>query len=279
MDRPPGTFLLPFEILVKIIVFAADSGGQNVAFCLNLVASSFHNISMKRLYHTIQVDSEAELEVMFTQSGLSRRWVASSVRVLILLGSHEVQYENFMAQVLSTFTSLVSLGLPWGSSISPACSLPHLRRLCLSGSSVAPLHLAHNLTHLHVVSYTAFFQILQAKEEFRQLTHLLLMLVNIFLLSRLRGDLRNGLPQSLRCLVIDIGPLIMPHPDKAGELALLQDIIETDDRIVLWTAKAVLPRWKRLRVLLFNEGYSYSHFLGALNDGEIGFWELIERHI
>ncbi|KAH8824277.1 hypothetical protein DL96DRAFT_1613569 [Flagelloscypha sp. PMI_526] len=277
MNRPPGTPLLPFEILDKILVLAVDSGGRNVAFNLNLVSSTFHETTMKRLYHTLHLDSEGKLELLFRQSILSRGWIAASVRVLVVGGNHCKHSDNLLQQVLPTLTGLISISLSWSATISPTCRLPRLHRIVYTGFSPLPPYISHIITHLHIPLY-AFSQVLQMKKEFKHLTHLLVMSSErgITTLPRFMADLRKGIPRSLRYLVIFTGALPI-YLSKDEDLNAFQEILDSDNRIILWNTKNVSMPLKIPRLLIFDDIHTISHYLDALNEGDIGFWELVEQ--
>ncbi|KAH8824246.1 hypothetical protein DL96DRAFT_1613501 [Flagelloscypha sp. PMI_526] len=274
----PGPFL-PFEMIDRIVMFAADSGGQSVALQLSLVSHLLHKTAIGRLYHTLRIDNEAMLESIFCQAISSRTWIASAVRVLIVGGLHASHYDDLLIRILSLMTGLISVRLAWSAGINSVCLLPRVRRVGLAGPSPLPLHLSHNITHFHVSSLATFSQVLQMKEEFVRLTHFLLMFVDIPGLPQFFRDLRNGLPRSLMFLAVYLGEVQFDRMTDVHHLALLHGLIDDDNRIVFWSMQAVPSNWELPRLLLFQEKNLIPHFMEALNDDEVGFWELVEHHV
>ncbi|KAH8824257.1 hypothetical protein DL96DRAFT_1818036 [Flagelloscypha sp. PMI_526] len=272
----PETFL-PLEVIDKIVVFAADSGGRSVALRLSLVSRALHKCALKRLYHTLHIGSEAKLEDIFRGAISQQTWIASAVRVLIVNGTHSTHYDNLLVQVFSALSGLISVRVPWSAAIDSTCALPSLCRIMM-GSSPLPLHLSHNITHLHIASMEMFSQVLHMKDKFGQLTHFFLTLVEMPGLSQFLEELRNELPRYLKILAVFLGFIQSDLGSDVHRLSLLQELIDSDNRIVFWTRTPVQPNWKSPRLLLFDETDVISQCLGALKDEEVGFWELAERH-
>ncbi|KAH8806958.1 hypothetical protein DL96DRAFT_1763081 [Flagelloscypha sp. PMI_526] len=188
----------------------------------------------------------------------ARQWVAASVRVLIVRGSHHDHYNELLKQVLSALTGLVSINLPYGATIPPACSLPCLRHVDLRSHDYVPFHLADNITHFSAGSSTAFSKILQMKEKFRRLTHLMITFGDTLILRQTSSF----------------------FPEDTEQLDLLQAVVNTDARVVVPSSrKSLPPDWRMHRLLIFDESQRTAHYSGFLKDGDIGFWDLADRFL
>ncbi|KAH8806966.1 hypothetical protein DL96DRAFT_1821988 [Flagelloscypha sp. PMI_526] len=174
-------------------------------------------------------------------------------------------------------SGLISVRIPWSAAIDRTCALPCVRRVMM-GSSPLPLHLSHNITHLHIASMEMFSQVLQMNNEWGQLTHFFVTLVEMPSLSQFLGGLRDGLPRHLKILAVFLGFIQSNLKSDVHRLSLLQELIDSDNRIVFWTRTSVSPNWKSPSLFLFDEKDMISQCLGALEDGEVGFWDLAERH-
>ncbi|KAH8824191.1 hypothetical protein DL96DRAFT_201608 [Flagelloscypha sp. PMI_526] len=168
--------LLPPEILDKIIVIAADSGGSITTLQLCCVSQLFHQSAVRRLYHTIGIGSGSEqLEAILHITVPLRPSIASYVRVLNL----ESCPRALMDEALALFTSVRSLRIPILEKLGldPSYALPNLRRFIQMAGADIPAIIAQNLTHLYLygVTYEAFSRLILQKENFRCLTHFLLM--------------------------------------------------------------------------------------------------------
>ncbi|KAH8824190.1 hypothetical protein DL96DRAFT_1682504 [Flagelloscypha sp. PMI_526] len=281
----PLSVSLPFEILDKIIVLAADSGGSAVALPLCTVSHAFHESAVKRLYHTIQVSYQHDLEKILDGPILHRPWIAFWVRVLIV----ETCGSDLLKKALKIFAAVHSLRIPYSATIDHACMLPHLRRLNqLSGGNI-PSHIAQNLTHLQFygIPSQCITQIIDRKNTFQCLSHLI-VLDSVaderdvsLTLNLLRRCSRQGFPDSLLVFILAMGLFDYEYLVVKPLLTdSIDEILSQDKRIVLWNQDPgdVPEGWEGPFIFDFqSQGLLVEQVLGAVPDGAIGIWESVQR--
>ncbi|KAH8825837.1 hypothetical protein DL96DRAFT_1817284 [Flagelloscypha sp. PMI_526] len=282
---------LPHEILDKIVVIAADSGGVVATLQLGFLSRFFYQSAVQRLYHTIHVFDRKKLEHIIHTSIPLRPIIASYVQVLNLQDCHRV----LMNEALATFTSLRALCITLREGFDPAYRLPKLRRFIQITGADIPTHIARNLTHLYFYWDTneCLSQVARRRHDFQCLTHLLIVdsLSGVeaeLSLRRTLDLLHDVLPTSkflhgLEVFVMMFWDLKYSYLESnRGVSEKIQKLLDFDNRIVFWNQEPgrITPGWNGPRLFDFHSNNLLIHqALNALPDGAIGIWESAERWI
>ncbi|KAH8824192.1 hypothetical protein DL96DRAFT_1682505 [Flagelloscypha sp. PMI_526] len=292
MAPPSPPLPLPGEILEQIMMFAVDSGGYATTLRLCYLSRHTHESVIRRLYHTLHITDESKLTMILHTSIPLRPSIAEYVRVLNLQTCSNGQ---LMTEALTTFTSLLALRIPFCATLDPACMLSNLKRLMQMSSGNIPGHVAQNLTHLYIFGETpeCISQILQRKDQFSRLTHLMVMdelsgtnskisTQNALKLVSAYGP--AGLPNALEVFIILLGEVSYGNLGHESDfLVTVQNTLELDDRIVAWVNQSpdqIPTDWVGPALFDFQcEGHLIEQSLGALPDGAIGIWEAAEQWI
>ncbi|KAH8824193.1 hypothetical protein DL96DRAFT_1682506 [Flagelloscypha sp. PMI_526] len=287
---------LPTEILEKIIIFSADSGGQRVALILCIVCNLFYESTMKRLYHTLTVDLMEKLESLLQTSALQKPWVAASVRVLLLAPIyHKEKFpQALLTRALSIFPGLASLCLPSKAVWEVDYPLPSIRRLFQLGRADMPRCIAQNLTHLYLFGPSAHLirQLFDQKNALVSLTHLLVVNNGVWpggfaeSMGAIQMVLHHKLLNVLKVFAITTGSHCndLENPTHVYLMERAQKILDMDPRIVIWATRSNDASDSGTGSRFFEYMTSRSRnltrqCLGALPDGVEGFWEAAEKHV
>ncbi|KAH8825835.1 hypothetical protein DL96DRAFT_1817283 [Flagelloscypha sp. PMI_526] len=286
-----SSVVLPPEILDKIIVIAADSGGSVITIKLGFICKLFYESAVKRLYHTIHIFDGERLEQILHTSVRLRPGIAPYVQVLNLQTCPRV----LMNEALATFTSLRALRIPLSEGFDPAYTLPNLRRFIQLTSANIPEHIARNLTHLYFYgdAKECLSQVARGKSDFQCLTHLLMMdsFSGVEAEVSLKGTLdllhdglpTNSFPDSLEVFVLMFRELNYSYLESDKRvMERVQKLLDLDHRVVFWNQEpgGVPLDWNGPRLFDFQcLGLLIEQALNALPDGATGIWENAEQWI